>query len=168
MIQQSLPNEFLEKCSASEREEVESWWRGLNPESRTEVRVLLDRRNDSRAFVFSTDETGETTWRVLPIVDDDLPFDDPQVDEREWKIEYFQHLLAHPEQLLLETKVRTFYICVNHSRAREVAAEGQLSGHFICPAANTECPIQQFAGKIRQATLIHHDRETQRTTWICH
>ena len=91
-----LPLEFLDKCNDGERREVELWWSGLPLASRSDGAVLLDRRQDSCAYVNHTDEDGGRVWRKLPIVDEDLPFDDPQVDMREAQLELFQHSLAHP------------------------------------------------------------------------
>jgi len=93
----SLPSEFLDKCSDVERRDVELWWSALPQSSRSDVAVLLDRRQDSCAYVNCEDEEGERVWRKLPIVDEDLPFDDPQKDVRASQLELFQHLLAHPE-----------------------------------------------------------------------
>jgi hypothetical protein len=165
---QSLPPEFLDKCSDAERRDVELWWAELPQSSRSDVAVLLDRRQDSCAYVNCADEEGERVWHKLPIVDEDLPFDDPQEDVRESQLELFQYLLAHPEfQLGPDVVVRSFHICVDHPEARRVAETGHLTGDFRCPVNAAECPIRQVAMKVKRAFLIGADGSTRRTTWIC-
>lgn len=164
----SLPLEFLDKCKDDERREVELWWSALPLASRSDVAVLLDRRQDSCAYVNHTEEGGDRVWRKLPIVDEDLPFDDPQVDLRESQLELFQHLLAHPEfQLGPDVAVRSFHICVDHPDARRVVQKGELTRDFHCPVNAQECPIRQFATKVHHARLIEVDNTTRRTTWLC-
>jgi hypothetical protein len=163
-----LPLEFLDKCNDGERREVELWWSGLPLDSRSDVAVLLDRRQDSCAYVNHTDEDGDRVWRKLPIVDEDLPFDDPHIDVREAQLELFQHLLAHPEfQLGPDVAVRSFHICVDHPEARRVAETGDLNHDFRCPVNAQTCPIQRFATSAQQARLIKVDGLTRRTTWLC-
>ncbi len=66
-----LPCEFLDKCSDDERAEVQSWWSGLQEDSRNSICLLLDRRQDSRAFVFAAAEQGQAAqWRTLPLSDE--------------------------------------------------------------------------------------------------
>jgi hypothetical protein len=114
------------------------------------------------------DEEGERVWHKLPIVDEDLPFDDPQEDVRESQLELFQHLLAHPEfQLGPDVVVRSFRICVDHPKARRVAETGYLTGDFRCPVNADDCPIRQFATRLSHGFLIGIDGRTRRTTWIC-
>lgn len=169
MIQQALPDTFLEKCTEQERADVESWWRSLNDSSRSDVGVLLDRRNDSRAYIYADDESGNRAWHVLPIGDDVLPFDDPREYEREWQLDYFQHLLDHPELVISQDAVvSTFHICVAHPEARRVATDGRLTCEFQCPVNDDDdCPIRAFASKIKTATLLKIDHTTRRTTWLC-
>jgi hypothetical protein len=164
----SLPEEFLAKCTDAEQRDVESWWSGLSHSSRTEVAVLLDRRQDSCAYVNCAKEDGSRIWRKLPIVDEELPFDDPEEAIRESRLELFQHLMAHPEfQLGPDVVVRTFHICVEHPEARSVAEKGHITGDFRCPVGDQGCPIRRFATNVQEAFLIGHDRSTRRTTWIC-
>jgi hypothetical protein len=168
MNQQALPGTFLEKCTAEERTDVESWWQSLNDDSRSDVGVLLDRRNDSRAYIYADDESGNRNWHVLPIGDEDLPFDDPQEYEREWQLEYFQHLLDHPELIISpDAVVRTFHICVAHPEARRVADVGKLTCAFQCPVDNDDCPIRAFASTIKTASLLKVGQKNRRTTWLC-
>jgi hypothetical protein len=168
MIPQALPESFLEKCTDAERIAVESWWQSLNDDSRSEIGVLLDRRNDSRAFIYADDDAGNRDWHVLPIVDDDLPSDDPRESEREWQLEHFQYLLDHPELVISpDSVVRTFGICVAHPAARRVAEHGELGCDFQCPVDDDGCPIRAFASTIRTAQLLRMDHTTLRTTWLC-
>ncbi len=168
MIPQALPELFLEKCTEAERIAVESWWQSLNDDSRSEVGVLLDRRNDSRAYIYADDEAGNRGWHDLPIVDDDLLSDDPQEYQREWQLEHFQYLLDHPELVISpDAVVRTFRICVAHPAARQVAVDRELACDFQCPVADDGCPIRAFASTIRIAKLLWMDHTTRRTTWLC-
>ena len=153
MRAQSLPPEFLDKCSDAERRDVELWWSTLPQSSPSDVAVLLDRCEDLARYVNCADEQGERVWHKLPIVDEDLPFDDPQEEVRESRLELFQHLLAHPEfQLGPDVVVRSFHICVDHPEARRVAETGHLTGDFRCPVNADECPIGLFGRK--QNTLF--------------
>jgi hypothetical protein len=169
MTTPTLPEAFLEKCTPRERSEVESWWHTLSEHNRLEVHVLLDRRNGRRAFVYADDEQGQRNWHELPIGDDDLPFDDPQAYERQWRVDYFQHLLDHPELVISpDAVVRTFHICVDHAAARRVAANGRLTCDFRCPVADQACPIRRFATGIQSAAnLLQFDPATRLTTWLC-
>lgn len=168
MIRQPLPESFLEKCTDEERIAVESWWQSLNDDSRSDVGVLLDRRHDSRAYIFADDEAGNRGWHALPIVDDELPSDDPREYEREWQLEYFQHLLDHPELVIPpDAVVRTFRICVAHPEARRVAEDGELACDFECPVDHNGCPIRAFASTIKTAKLLKIDQKTRRTAWLC-
>lgn len=168
MVQQALPETFLDKCTDAERSDIESWWQSLNDDSQSDVRILLDRRNDSRAYIYAGDDSGERDWHILPIGDDDLPFDDPQEYEREWQLDYFQHLLDHPELVLSrDAVIRTFHICTAHPAARRVATDGQLTCDFQCPVNDADCPIRAFASSITVATLLKMDPDTRRTTWLC-
>ena len=169
MIDATLPTEFLEKCSEDERAGVESWWRGLNNDSRSDVCMLLDRRNDSRAFVFCEDEQGNRAWHRLPLVDEDLPSDNPDDYEREWQLEHFEHLLAHPELMIAsDAVIRTFHICTAHPAARQVVENGELAKSFSCPVGAVDCPIAKFAAKLhRRARLVGVEHKSNRTTWIC-
>ena len=168
MSRQALPDAFLRKCTVDERVEVESWWQNLDDDSQSDVCVLLDRRNDSRAFVYADDDSGRRDWHVLPVGDEDLPFDDPRQYVRECEYEYFQHLLDHPELVIAPPVViRTFHICVAHPEARRVAADGELTCDFQCPVNDVNCPIRNFASSIRIAMLLDIDHATQRSTWLC-
>jgi len=168
MTEALLPAEFLGKCSDQERADVQTWWGGLNNRSQSEVGVLLDRRNDSRAFVYCDDENGDRKWHELPVTDDDLPSDNSEDYEREWQLDQFEYLVAHPELMIgPDVVVRTFHICVDHPQARRVLTEGELTGDFCCPVGNQDCPIQRFAAKIKHAKLIASNPTTRRTIWAC-
>ncbi|MCE9526155.1 MAG: hypothetical protein K8R36_08890 [Planctomycetales bacterium] len=168
MIKQALPYGFLDKCTDAERSDIETWWQSLHNDSQSDVRVLLDRRNDSRAYIYADDESGRRDWHVLPIGDDDLPFDDPEEYEREWQADYFQHLLDHPELAISpDAVVRTFHICTAHPAARRVAVDGELTSDFQCPVHDDDCPIRAFASTIKTARLLKMDPKTRHTTWLC-
>ncbi len=54
-----LPLDFLEKCTVAERQQVLQWWESLSGESQSDVRVLLDRRQESLAYVYAKGESGD-------------------------------------------------------------------------------------------------------------
>jgi hypothetical protein len=166
----ALPQQYLDKCTDQEREDVESWWQGLSDHTQSDVCVLLDQRQDSIAYVYCQGEEGEPKWLTLPIGPDDLPFDDPQDDIREWQLEYFQHLLAHPELVLApEVIVRTFHICTDHPAARKVARDGEVSRDFHCPLESETCPIRSLFRhpQTTHCTLLTSDPITRRTVAVC-
>ena len=162
----TLPTQFLDKCSEDEKAEAETWWANLSHQSQSEVAVLLDTRNESCAFVFASDHNGEQTWHTLPI-DDELVPEDPH-DDDEWITDLVHYQLNHEEFVITASFViHTFHICTQHPAAHKVLAEGKVSCDFECPVNDKACPIRNFASKIRHATLLSKDPKSDRTTWIC-
>src|SRR5438552_946116 len=63
----------------------------------------------------------------------------------EWHAEYFEHLLNHPELVLLEPPaVRTFHICIRHEVARAVLTAGRIPPDFKCPFGIESCPMRKL------------------------
>ena len=167
-----LPAEFLEKYTDDERAEVESWWGGLRDDSRNSVCVLLDRRQDARAFVFAAAEDGSVAeWRTLPLADEPWPADDDEDETKQQQLEFFQHLLDHEEMIIpTEATIRTFRICVDHPAARKVRSDGSVDCDFRCPIAAADCPIRGlFAdGRTKHCTLIAKTANSRRMVVIGH
>ena len=106
-----LPPEFLDACSDDQRNDAGSWWASLEPASQTEIYVLLDTRNENRAFVFAADDAGERNWHTLPILDDALP-DERDDDDESWITELLHYRLDHEDFVMAsDMKARTFHIC---------------------------------------------------------
>ena len=168
MTRHALPDSFLKKCTATERSEVELWWQSLSGETRSDLYVLMDRRNDSRAFIYADDGTGDRDWRVLPIIDEGLLPEDAGPDQPDVQLEYFHHLLNHDDFVITpEMVVRSFRICVAHPEARCVVTTGALDCRFKCPIGDVACPIRKISSQIATATLLKVDDNIHLTTWLC-
>ncbi|QEG41431.1 hypothetical protein [Roseimaritima ulvae] len=164
----SLPNGFLDKCSASERTQVERWWDTLKDNNRDDVRVLLDRRHDSLAYVYASDEHGNVDWHTIPFVDDELPIEDADDYENEWKLDYFHHLLDQPGfTLAQDVVVRTFHICSLHLSAINAHRNGIIDSSFNCSDGNPDCPIVRFMTDFDSARLIGYTSKSRRSVWLC-
>jgi hypothetical protein len=164
----SLPSDFLEKCSSDERAEVERWWQALQEDSRNDVRVLLDRRHDSLAYIYSPDEEGRPGWRTVPFVNDELPDEDFDAYDDECKLDYFYHLLDDPSFIQdQEVVVRSFAICSLHLSAIEAHERGLIDRSFKCSDCNPNCPIIKFMSGYEKAVLIGYTTHSQRSIWLC-
>lgn len=66
----------------------------------------------------------------------------------EWGPGYFEHLLQHPEMVLLwEPAERTFHIgCTRHSAARACLESGRVPREFACPFDSRSCPLEPIRG----------------------
>lgn len=110
MSRHPLPESFLGKCTTAERQAVEAWWQRLSDNVQREVCVLLDRRNDLRAYVYAPNKTGHTGWHHLPISEEQLPPERLSEDEPDWQLDYCQFLTNHPQFDTGLTPVRMFQI----------------------------------------------------------
>jgi len=164
----ALPREFTDSCSEAQRIEAEAWWSDLETTSQSDIYVLLDTRNESRAFVLATDEKGERGWHTLPIVDDSLPDErDTDEDDESWITELLHYRLDHEDFVMAsDLKVRTFHICSQHAAAQEVIAAGELTNDFRCSDCNPSCPILQFASKLKHGILLKHNPKTNFSVWL--
>lgn len=168
MTRQALPDSFLQKCTATERTEVEAWWQSLSGETRADLYILMDRRNHSRAFVYADDGTGHRDWHLLPIIDEGLLPDDAEQDQPDVQLEYFHHLLSHDDFVITpEMMVRSFRICVAHPEARHILATRALDCRFTSPVRDAACPILRISSQIATATLLKVNCTTRFTTWLC-
>jgi hypothetical protein len=167
-IMTTLPEDFLVKCTPTEREQVLAWWDSLSGNSQSDVRVLLDRRHDSLAYVYGRNDTGELAWHTIPFVDDELPIEDDTANENEWQLDYFQHLLDHPElSIENDVVVRTFHICTQHHSAILARKTGSLDQSFRCSDGNSNCPIARFVSTVESGKLIGYTTCGRRSVWLC-
>lgn len=168
MHRPQLPDEFLSSCTDEERNDVARWWTDLEHSNRSEIALLLDRRRDSRAYVF---DSGNSKWQTIPIEHHHLESDDdPRDFEQERYNEWVQHVLDHPELTdnrdYSDFTVRTFVICTDHPTALETQACGFVSNDFCCPNAR-DCPIEHFAKPISFGILLTSSPSSPLTTWLC-
>lgn len=83
-----------------------------------------------------------------------VPSDDARgIDE--WGPSYFEHLLQHPELVLIwEPETRTFHVgCTRHAAARECLSSGQVAVDFACPFELPACPLQPLRGARLQRSV---------------
>ena len=166
-MKSTLPAEFLDACTAEQRADADLWWAELEPASQSEIYVLLDTRNDSRAFVFAADETGERSWHTLPIMYDEVPKDRDD-DDDSWITELVHYRLDHEDFVMAsDLKVRTFHICSQHSSAHAVIATGEISADFRCSVCDPNCPMLPFASTLQRGKLLTRNQETDFTVWLC-
>lgn len=167
-MDQLLPDAFTNACTDEQRSDAESWWSALPEATQSDIYVLLDMRNDSRAYVFSPDDEGLHEWREMPFVDDELDSELRDDEDDDWITELLHYRLDHEDFVMAsDMKVRTFHICSQHPAANEVLRRGVLTCDFRCPAREEDCPIQAFAKTIGTALLIAGNRTTHLTRWLC-
>ena len=162
-----LPPEFLDACSDDQRNDAGSWWASLEPASQTEIYVLLDTRNENRAFVFAADDAGERNWHTLPILDDALP-DERDDDDESWITELLHYRLDHEDFVMAsDMKARTFHICSRHVAVREVLAKREISCDFCCSISDPNCPMLPIASMMGHGILLAHNPKTNYSVWLC-
>lgn len=127
-----------------------SWWDALPEPERRQVASLWDDRLEVHFFSPQADESGRLDdWAEVPTVEGGrfVPRDDAW-GLAEWGPGYFEHLLQHPELVLLwEPERRTFHIgCTAHAAARSCLVAGQVPAEFACPAGTPSCPLLPLKG----------------------
>ncbi len=120
--------------------DAERWWHSLNDDDRCELTSLCDSRRE--VFLFET-FSGEDAPKVSggKFIPHDNAF-----GINDWGEDYFQHLLDHPELIIVfEPKLRTFHIgCSRHADARRCFVDGGISNDFKCPYGVTECLMHKM------------------------
>ncbi len=83
-----------------------------------------------------------TSWHTIPFIDEELPFDDDAANENEWQLDYFQHLLDHPE-LVIANDVSCSHVPHLHSAlsAINVVKTGLIDQLFQCSDGNVNCRL---------------------------
>ncbi len=162
-----LPPEFLDGCSDDQRADADSWWDSLEPESQSEIYVLLDTRNENCAYVFAKDDEGQRNWHTLPILHDVLP-DETEDDDESWITELLHYRLDHEDFVMAsDMKVRTFHICSRHAAVREVLAKREVFCDFRCSISAPNCPMLPIASTMRHGILLAHNPKTHYSIWLC-
>lgn len=139
----SIPSQFTEYLTVSDRQSVDRWWSHLDAETQTQINLLWDTRQDFCAYVFESDETGDASWRRTPVLISGRFYEEDQpTPEEQWNADYFEYLLNHPDVLAVALmKPRTFHICSAHQKARDVLKAGKIPADFTCPYASKTCPL---------------------------
>jgi hypothetical protein len=150
-----IPNELLNVFADVEQLSISRWWDGLSEDARSEVARLCDERMDSCFFGVVADERDHVVPKVRGgrfVPDDDAwGFD-------EWGLSYFDHLIEHPELVLVwDERVRTFHTgCIRHPLAKACWSTGVVPENFECPFdGGSECLMRPLRGrKIRRLMTI--------------
>ena len=145
-----LPDDLLAAIPAASAPIAERWWASLADDERGEVAGLWDRRREVHFFTPQADDSGRLDdWEEVPAVKGGrfIPPDDAW-GLAEWGPGYFEHLLQHPELVLLwQPAERTFHIgCTRHAAARSCLESGGVPPGFACPAGSPSCPLLPLRG----------------------
>ena len=143
-----VPAALVSASKEVDRAAVQAWWDGLSDDARAEVARLCDRRLDACFFGVVADERDHVVPKVrggrFVASDDEWGFD-------EWGPSYFEHLLQHPELVLVwDPPQRTFHTgCTAHPAARACwgAGAGDVPADFVCPFARGVCLMQPLMGR---------------------
>lgn len=145
-----LPADLLAAIPPASGGVAQRWWTSLSEADRRQVAGLWDRRREVHFFAPQTDDAGRIDeWDQVPVVEGGrfIPRDDAWgLDE--WGPGYFEHLLQHPELVLLwEPAQRTFHIgCTRHPAARSCLELGLVPAEFACPIDSPSCPLLPLRG----------------------
>lgn len=142
----TVPDALSNVFEDVDRAEVEAWWAELSEEARGEVARLCDERLDACFFGVVAEERDHVVPKVrggrfVP-EEDQWGFD-------EWGPSYFEHLLAHPELVLVwDGTERTFHTgCLRHGAARACWRRGGVPEDFECPFGEGACWMAPLRGK---------------------
>jgi hypothetical protein len=145
-----IPSDLLAAIPPEAMSVARRWWDSLSEAERGHVAGLWDDRREVHFFAPQADEAGRVDdWEQVPRVAGGrfLPPDDAWgLDD--WGPGYFEHLLQHPELMLLwEPAERTFHIgCTRHAAARAALEEGAVPADFACPLHSSACPLRTLRG----------------------
>jgi hypothetical protein len=145
-----FPTDLLAAIPPGSEPVAREWWASLSEADRRQVAGLWDARREVRFFWPQPDAAGRLDeWEQVPRVEGGrfLPPDDAW-GLSEWGPGYFEHLLQHPELVLLwEPAERTFHIgCTRHEAARSCLESGRVPVDFACPADSPACPLLPIRG----------------------
>ncbi|PQO47632.1 hypothetical protein [Blastopirellula marina] len=129
--------------------DAQAWWAQLPAADRNELIELCDARKEIFLFETFSDESASLVegGKYLPH-DDAFGID-------EWGEDYFQHLLDHPELVIIyEPELRTFHIgCSRHRDAWRCLAAGKIAAGFACPFGDAHCRTLQILGRRGELAL---------------
>lgn len=135
-----LPANLSDSIPAPLIGDAERWWESLKDAERDELAALCDSRRE--VFLFET-FSGEGRPKVTggKFIPQDQAFG---IDE--WGEDYFQHLLDHPELMIVyDTQERTFHVgCSRHPAARRCFVDGRISDDFQCPFESADCLMRRI------------------------
>lgn len=145
-----FPADLLAAIPAGSEPVARQWWASLSEDDRRQVAGLWDDRREVRFFLPQADDAGRLdAWEQVPRVEGSrfVPRDDAW-GLAEWGLGYFEHLLEHPELVLLwEPAERTFHIgCTRHQPARACLESGEVPADFVCPVGFPACPLKPIRG----------------------
>ncbi len=174
---ESLPSTLVDSLPPSLVPEAESWWQSLGPQDRGEVSRLCDGRKD--LFLFETFSEGEDKPRVTG--GKFIPHDDA-FGLGEWGEDYFQHLLDHPELMIVfEPERREFRIgCSRHVAARRCFVDGEIDASFQCPFKSDRClmrdilaerhsvKLRPLSARIEGDSFFHAPRRRFKSEFMAH
>src|SRR5262249_10852606 len=135
--------------------------------ARSEVISLCDKRLDFCFFIPHQDAAEELRGDPLPnVIGGRFVPSDEEAGWAEWRAEYFEYLLNHPEVVFREPQVvRTFHICTRHEIARATLAAGRIPADFVCPLGLQDCPMRKLLSIApgQAVQLTRSDRMVSRT-----
>jgi hypothetical protein len=138
-----IPLPLLDGLSPPDAATVAVWWDGLETSARAELVLLYDARQDECFFGVTANVNPRRTPRVIG--GKFIPQDDTS-GWVEWRAEYTDFLLCHPELATEPPRPRTFYIgCTRHQESRVVLATGRIPADFQCPLRAEDCPIRSLS-----------------------
>lgn len=145
-----LPKNLVESLPVQLLDQAECWWRNLSSGDRKEIQHLCDQRKE--LFLFEMFGDSETERKIEG--GKFLPGSNAFGIE-DWGEDYFQHLLDHPELILVyETENKIFHIgCTLHSEARDCFSKGKIHGSFNCPFQDKNCRIKKIIGNSKNVFL---------------
>ncbi len=147
-----LPHDLRLALPAGSLDVAVSWWNSLTEPERVQLAGLWDKRLEVHMFTPQADESDKVDlWDQIPRVKGGhfVPTDDTW-GLSEWGPGYFEHLLQHPELVILwEPAERTFHIgCTRHLAARGCLAKRAVPIDFACPAGSNVCPLEGLRGAL--------------------
>jgi hypothetical protein len=144
------PADFLRTLPPDAESVARAWWDSLTDDQRGRIAGAWDDRLEVRFFTPQGEDEGAADgWDRVPRVVGGrfLPPDDAWGLE-EWGPGYFEHLLQHPELVIVwEPQMRTFHIgCTRHATARACLESGLIPEGFECPEGAVACPLRPLRG----------------------
>jgi hypothetical protein len=129
---------------------AKDWWSSLSDADRKQISGMWDQRLEVKFFSPQPSDVGQAdSWEQVPEVEGGrfVPTDDTR-GLKEWGPSYFEHLLQHPELVLVwEPEHRTFHIgCTQHADARKCLTSREVPVNFRCPLELARCPLKSLRG----------------------
>ena len=137
----SLPITLVDSLPAELVGDAKTWWESLDESDRNELQRLCDSRKN--LFLFGTFSDADTKpeltgGKFIPGAN--------EFGVADWGEDYFQHLLDHPELMIVHDPVqRTFHIgCSRHIDARRCFVDGSVTESFTCPFGADRCLMHRL------------------------